>query len=58
MIVDPRLNCVVAGARFDLAADDVVEFCAERVQGKRIVSVMITVLEPSTAEGPPAERRE
>ena len=35
-----------------------LEFCAERVQGKRIVSVMITVLEPSTAEGPPAERRE
>jgi hypothetical protein len=30
MIVDPRLNCVVAGARFDLTADDVIALCAER----------------------------
>ena len=35
MIVDPRLNCVVAGARFDLTADDVVEFCAEREHQRR-----------------------
>ena len=28
MIVEPRCNYVVAGARFDYTTDDVVEFCA------------------------------
>jgi hypothetical protein len=31
MIVDPNGNYVVAGARFDFAADDVVAFCAQRM---------------------------
>jgi hypothetical protein len=29
-IIDPKHNWVVAGAKFDCTADDVVEFCAER----------------------------
>jgi hypothetical protein len=28
MIVDPIRNWIVAGARFDFTADDVVEFCS------------------------------
>lgn len=31
MIVDPNGNYVVAGARFDFTADDVVAFCAQRM---------------------------
>jgi hypothetical protein len=27
MLIEPRLNCVVAGSRFDLTAADVVELC-------------------------------
>ena len=30
-IIDPQQNWVIAGERFDLTADDVVEFCAEGV---------------------------
>jgi hypothetical protein len=30
MLLDPDRNAVVAGERFDLSADDVIEFCAER----------------------------
>ena len=29
MIIDPNHNWVIAGARFDYTADDVVEFCAK-----------------------------
>jgi hypothetical protein len=29
MIVDPSNNSVVAGARFDLTAQDVIDYCAE-----------------------------
>ena len=29
MIIEPRCNYVLAGARFDYTADDVVVFCAE-----------------------------
>ena len=27
MLVDPMHNCVVAGARFDLSAQEVIDFC-------------------------------
>ncbi len=27
MLVDPQLNCVVAGARFDLSAEDAIDWC-------------------------------
>ena len=29
-LIDPRYNCVVDGARFDLTAADVLAFCSER----------------------------
>ena len=29
-LVDPETNLVVAGARFDLTAQQVIDFCAER----------------------------
>ena len=35
MIIDPERNWVVAGARFDFTAEDVVEFCT-RYEGDRI----------------------
>jgi len=28
MLIDPTTNFVVAGSRFDLTAEDVVQFCA------------------------------
>jgi hypothetical protein len=27
MLIEPRSNCVVAGARFDLSPEDVVKYC-------------------------------
>jgi len=29
MLVDPRINGVVAGSRFDLSAEEVIEYCAK-----------------------------
>jgi hypothetical protein len=29
-VLDPRTNCVVAGSRFDVTAEQVIDFCAER----------------------------
>ena len=29
MLIDPMTNFVVAGSRFDLTAEDVVQFCAK-----------------------------
>jgi hypothetical protein len=27
MLIDPDLNCIVSGERYDLSAEDVIEYC-------------------------------
>ena len=29
MLIDPYLNCVIAGSRFELSAEDVIEYCSD-----------------------------
>ena len=29
MLIDPHLNCVIAGSRPELSAEDVIEYCSD-----------------------------
>jgi len=51
MIIDPMRNSVVAGARFNLSAEDVVEYCASggAAESWRAGSFPITMHDPAVA---------